>query len=196
MYLYDLRQFNAPTAVIEAHDGPVHSVLFRPGGNRENVSSLLATLSKTSSLSSVNLSKVKENVEPSRNSSFGSQVFSPIRDGFCNANSNLSGAPMSNRMSMESIFSPLRDTSSANAVLGSMQHGFHSSNDSLFSPLRDHFGNASTNISPLVSASTSAKKFSVTPLLSSISEEASKTKTEHESESEQKTTSVIGQVCH
>ena len=67
MYLYDLRSFTAPTAVIEAHDGPVHSVLFRPGNNRENVSSLLATLSKTSSLSSVNVSKataiMKENLE-------------------------------------------------------------------------------------------------------------------------------------
>ena len=100
--------------MIDAHDGPVHSVLFRPGGNRENVSSLLATLSKTSSLSSVNLSKasvMKENVEPSRNSSFGSQVFSPLRDvvGLGLSHSNLTNAPVSNRMSTESVFSPLRD---------------------------------------------------------------------------------------
>ena len=175
VYLYDLRCFTAPTTVIDAHDGPVSSVLFRTGANRENVSSLLATLSKTASLSSVNSSKgswmMKENVEPSlqpttsRNSSFGSEGFSPIQK--IGSEKNFAHAVPS-RLSTDSIFSPLRDLSGA-AITSK-----HISNDSLFSPLRENFdsNNASSDLSPLTSG-LATKKFSVTPLLSSITEEAS-----------------------
>ena len=174
MYLYDLRCFTAPTAVIDAHNGPVSKILFRPGATRENVTSLLATLSKTSSLTSVNSSKgslvMKENVEPlrSRNSSFGSQIFSPIRDQLgCVTpvqQQQLFNVPSrDSRLSTDSVFSPLRDLSGATT-------SNHISNDSLFSPLRENLD--SNNLSPLTN-SFPAKKFSVTPLLSSISEEAS-----------------------
>ena len=164
VYLYDLRCFTAPTTVIDAHDGPVSSVLFRTGANRENVSSLLATLSKTASLSSVNSSKgswmMKENVEPSlqpttsRNSSFGSEGFSPIQK--IGSEKNFAAVP--SRLSTDSIFSPLRDLSGA-AITSK-----HISNDSLFSPLRENFdsNNASSDLSPLTSG-LATKKFSVTP---------------------------------
>ena len=118
----------------------------------------------------------KENVEPSlqqttmprsRNSSFGSQVFSPIRDNIGLASQSVA---VPSRLSTDSIFSPLRDLSGATT-------SNHISNDSLFSPLRENFdsNNASSNLSPLTSTSAglATKKFSVTPLLSSITEEAS-----------------------
>ena len=127
VYLYDLRQFNTPTAVIDTETkSPVTSVLFQPGGDRANVSAILSALSKTSSLSSASTTEnksqfltLKENLKPEEfNSSLGSQVFSPLRDVSAVGSPNISSltpVPLQisncSRLSTDSVLSPLRETS-------------------------------------------------------------------------------------
>ena len=118
VYLYDLRWFESPTAILKAASPTaVSSVLFQPGGERANVSALLSSLSKTNS-------SIKENLKPSindeNNLSLSSHVFSPARPdlSFTGVNSpNIPTTPgalhLSNcsRLSADSILSPLRETS-------------------------------------------------------------------------------------
>ena len=55
VYLYDLRYFSTPKAVIDTNSkSPVTSVLFQPGGDRSNISALLSSLNKASSIISSN----------------------------------------------------------------------------------------------------------------------------------------------
>ena len=148
VYLYDLRSFNSPTAVFKAQDSSVTSVLFQPGGDRANISALLASLSKNSSTLSTqsqsappirNRLNTKENLRPDdlNNTSFGSQVFSPLRDANLSGLGRFSSSPnilattpnqlhisTSSRLSSESVLSPLRDTSLNMASPGSSFNAF------------------------------------------------------------------------
>ena len=55
VYLYDLRYFSTPKAVIDTNSkSPITSVLFQPGGDRSNISALLSSLNKASSIISSN----------------------------------------------------------------------------------------------------------------------------------------------
>jgi len=161
VYLYDLRYFNNPSAVIDTETkSPVTSVLFQPGGDRANVSAILSSLSKASSISSASTTQnksqfvtLKENLKPEEfNSSLGSQVFSPLRDVSAVGSPNISSmtpVPLQisncSRMSTDSVLSPLRETS------------------------------FNLMVSPVSNLSIPAKKFSTPPLLSSISEEKTNT---------------------
>ena len=147
--MYDLRSFTSPTAVIEAHNTAVTSVLFQPGGDRSNVSSLLSSMCKSSisSISSVRQNSSKENLKPDENTSLGSQVFSPVRD-----TSNLGGFGTPNLGT-----TPVMHLSGHSRL----------SNESVFSPLRE----TSFNMISPISNMSGQKKFSTTPQLSSIREE-------------------------
>lgn len=150
VYMYDLRSFNAPFAVIDTQSSsPLTSVLFQPGNmDRSNISSVLSSMSRSynHSSNSVTTSHMKENLKPDINDSFGSHGFSPLRtDG------SLVGSP-----------APFNES-----IRGFLSAGSRLSSESAFSPLRETSFN---NASPLA---PNQLRLSTTPLLSSIREEES-----------------------
>ena len=167
VYFYDLRSFNAPTSVIEAHTSEVSSVKFQPGKAGADVSSLFSSISENSRTTDATFgtlfsppiltekkkfnadttfsntsTAMKENLKPeSSNTSMGSQVFSPIRD-----------ISIGNGQSFGMAKTPILHTSSHSRF----------STESIFSPLRETSFNSPFTSVPGVK----------TPLLASIHEES------------------------
>lgn len=147
VYMYDLRSFNAPFAVIDTQSGsPLTSVLFQPGNmDRSNISLVLSSMSRSNNYSGVS-SQMKENLTPNVNDSFGSHGFSPLRtDG------SIVGSP-----------APFNGS-----FVGFLSAGSRLSSESVLSPLRETSFN---HASPMAN---SQPRLSTTPFLSSIREEES-----------------------